>query len=270
MRRRDFITILGGASATLPFAAVAQQAERTYRLGALLPLTHDAPVNVAFLDEFRRLGFIEGRNLTVEWRAYGLHPDLISQYAAELVKARVDVITTAGEESTRTLQQATKTIPIVTMADDMLRYGFVNSPARPDGNTTGVSILATDLDGKRQDILIEAVPGLRRMAALSADDVNNTPAKLDALQQAARTHGIELSIYRIASGDQIAAAIDRAQASGAAALNILASPLFFTNAHLIMERVAALRIPAMFSFPTRRRKAPLPDMDRAMITFLSR
>ena len=122
MRRREFIALMS-ASVTWPFAALAQEPGRTYRLGALLPLTRDAPVNVAFLDEFRRLGFIEGRNLTVEWRAYGLHPDLISQYAAELVNAQVDVITAGGEESTRALQQATKTIPIVAMVDDMLGSG---------------------------------------------------------------------------------------------------------------------------------------------------
>ena len=188
MRRREFIA-LASASAAWPFAALAQEPGRTYRLGCLLPRTRDAPINAAFFDELRRRGFIEGQNLTVEYRAYGLHPDLISQYAVELVKARVDVIITGGDEATRALQQATKTIPISTMSGDMLEYGFVNSLAQPDGNTTGVSILAIDLDGKRQDILIEAVPGLRRMAALVADDVKNTPAKLDALQQAAHAPG---------------------------------------------------------------------------------
>jgi putative tryptophan/tyrosine transport system substrate-binding protein len=147
------------------------------------------------------------------------------------------------------LQQATKTIPIVAMADDMLGEGFVNSLARPDGNTTGVSILAIDLDGKRQEILIEAVPGLRRMAALAADEINNTPAKLDVLQQAAHAHGVELSIHRVARAEEIAVAIDTAQTSGATALNILASPLFYAHAHVIMEHITALRIPAMFFFP---------------------
>jgi putative ABC transport system substrate-binding protein len=85
MKRRGFIALMG-ASVTWPLASLAQEAGRKYRLGVLLPLTRDAPVNVAFLAEFRRWGFIEGQNLTVEWRAYGLHPDLISQYAAELGK----------------------------------------------------------------------------------------------------------------------------------------------------------------------------------------
>ena len=96
MTRRDFITLVGGAVVALPLAALAQEAGRTYRLGCLLPLTHDAPINIAFFDELRRRGFIEGQNLTVEYRAYGLHVDLISEYAAELVNARVDVIVTAG------------------------------------------------------------------------------------------------------------------------------------------------------------------------------
>src|SRR6185312_13720095 len=140
MRRREFIKAAVGSVASWPLAirALAQEAGRTYRLGCLLPLPREAPINVAFFNELRRRGFIEGQNLTVEYRAYGLHPDLISQYAAELVKARVDAIVTGGDEATRALQQATKTIPISTMSGDLLESGLVNSLARPDGNTTGV------------------------------------------------------------------------------------------------------------------------------------
>jgi putative tryptophan/tyrosine transport system substrate-binding protein len=201
---------------------------------------------MAFFDELRRLGFIEGKNLTVEYRAYGQHVDLIPQYVTELVMARVDVIAASGEETVRAMQQATKTIPIVAIVGDMLGSGLVTSLARSDGNTTGVSILARELDGKRQDILIEAVPGLRRMAVLI--DVNYTKfAKLEALQEAARAHNIELSIHRIAKGEEIAAAIDSAQASGA--LNILSSPLFYARRHLIMDRAAAARLPTIYQFP---------------------
>jgi len=246
MRRREFIALIG-ASVAWPFAALAQQAGRTYRLGCLLPPPRDNP-NMPFFEELRRRGFIEGQNLTVEYRAYGLHADLISQYAAELVKARVDVIATSGEETVRAVQLATKTIPIVAIVGDMLGSGLVTSLARPDGNTTGVGILARELDGKRQDILIEAVPGLRRMAVLI--DVKYTKfAKLEALQEAARAHNIEFSIHRIAKGEEIAAAIDSAPASGATALNIVSSPLFHAHRHLIMERTAALRLPAIYFFP---------------------
>jgi putative ABC transport system substrate-binding protein len=103
-------------------------------------------------------------------------------------------------------------------------------------------------DGKRQDILIEAVPGLRRMAVLT--DVNDAiTARLDALQEAARAHGIEFSIHRVAKGGEIAAAIDSAQASGATALNVLSSGLFWAHRQLIRERVAALHLPAIFPLP---------------------
>jgi putative ABC transport system substrate-binding protein len=199
------------------------------------------------LDELRRRGFIEGQNLTFEWRAYGLRVDLLSQYAAELVRAQPDVLYVGGRDAIRAVQHATKAIPILGIADDMVGEGLVDSLARPHGNTTGLSILAKELDGKRQEILIEAVPGLRRMAALA--DADTAGAKLDALQEAARARNIELSIYRVAKGEEIAAAIDLAKTSGATALNALASPMLWANRELIVSRVAALRLPAMYQWP---------------------
>jgi putative ABC transport system substrate-binding protein len=120
MRRREFIA-LAGASVTWPFAAMAQQPGRTYRLGCLLPVPREA--NSYNFDGLRQRGFIEGQNLTVEYRAFGQHVDLLPQYATELVIARVDVIVTAGDQAVRAVQQATKTIPIVALVDDMLGSG---------------------------------------------------------------------------------------------------------------------------------------------------
>ena len=248
MRRRTFITLIGGSAAAWPLVVRAQEAGRTYRLGVLAPFSREEPASLPFFNELRRLGFIEGRNLAIYYRDFGLHVNLISEYAEELVKDRVDVIWGAGGAAMHATQHATKTIPIFGMADDMVGEGLVDSLARPNGNTTGLSIFAGELDGKRQEILIEAVRGLRRMAALA--DANTTPvAKLDVLREAARALNIELSIHRIAGGEEIAAAIDMAQASGAAALNVLASPMFFGNRQLIMDRVAALRLPAIYQWP---------------------
>ena len=130
----------------------------------------------------------------------------------------------------------------------MLGSGLVTSLARPNGNTTGVSILAEEAEGKRQDILIEAVPGLRLMAVLT--DVNYTKyVKLEALQEAARAHNVEFSIHRVARADEIAAAIDSAQASGAKALNLISSPLFYAYRHLIMDRAVAAHLPTIYEFP---------------------
>jgi putative tryptophan/tyrosine transport system substrate-binding protein len=251
MRRREFIA-LAGASVTWPFAAMAQEPGRTYRLGFLYAAPRDAArvdTSSAFLDEVGRQGFIEGKNLAVDYRAFGSHPERVSEYAAELAKAGVDVIATVGPAATRAAQQATKTIPILAVTDDMLGEGLVNSMARPNSNTTGISILATELDGKRQEILIEAVSGIRRMAALADSNMTKTAAKLNALQGAARARGIELSLHQITTSEEIAAAIDMAKSSGAMAINVLASPLLWANRRLIMDRAEALRLPAIYEWP---------------------
>ena len=252
MRRREFIALMG-ASATWPFTALAQQAGRTYRLGMVSPLPCEAtpstsPLTLAFQDGLRHLGFVKDQNLTFACRDVGHNIDLSSQYAAELVKGAVDVIVVFGDVAARAAQRATKTIPIVVATDDMLGEGLVSSLARPDGNTTGISILAGELDGKRQEILIEAVPGVRRIATLADSNVSAV-AKLNEMQEAARARNIELSVHRVASGKEIAAAIDMAHASGSAALNVLASPLLMAYRRMIMDRVAVLHLPTMYQWP---------------------
>ena len=213
MRRREFIA-LAGASVAWSFTAMAQQAERTYRLGLITTDPFNDPIQggvyTALLDGLRRLGFIEGKNVAVDNRVSGRHPELLPDYVTELIKAKVDVIFAPGPARIRAVQQATKTIPILGMADDMVSSGLVASLAHPNGNTTGVSILSTELNGKRLEILIEAVPGLRRMAALG--DVYATSDDR-GLEAAARARNVALSIYRVAKGDEIVAAIDTAHGS---------------------------------------------------------
>jgi putative tryptophan/tyrosine transport system substrate-binding protein len=245
MRRCDFVALMG-AGVAWPFAAMAQQPGRTYHIGCLFAGLVPGLWN-AFLDPALRQGFIEGRNLTVDLREYAQHVDLLSQWADELTQSRVDVIAAVGDAAIRAAQKATNAIPVLAITDDMVGAGLVNSMARPDGNTTGVSILATELDGKRQEILIEAVPGLRHMAALA--DSNRAAVKLEALQEAARARNVTLSIYRVTKGDEIVAAIETAHASGATALNVLASPILYINRQIVMNRVAALRLPAIYQWP---------------------
>jgi putative tryptophan/tyrosine transport system substrate-binding protein len=245
MRRRDFI-LGGGATIGWPLAAQAQEAGRTYRLGGLSVGPREAPYFVAMFENLRRLGFIEGQNLTVDWHAFGLRVDLVPEFVAELVNAKVDVIYVSGDFAIRAAQRATQSIPILGTADDILGSELVKSLARPEGNTTGISMFSTELAGKRQEILIEAVPGLRRMAAI-ADSITALP-QLQALQDAARAHNVELSIYRVAGPEEIAVAINEAKAWGAAALNVLESPVFFGNRQIVMQSVAASRLPAIYFF----------------------
>ena len=225
MRRRKFITLLGGAAAAWPIAARAQESGRIYRLGFAIPVGRDSPAITAFFDELRLAGFIEGQNLSVVPNGFGVHNDRLTEQAVAVVDAMPDAILTGPDNYARIYQQLTRTIPIIAMTEDMVGAGLVASLARPGGNTTGISLLSPELDGKRQDLLIDMVPSARRMAALYNSTV--TPGKhLEGLQSAARARGIELSIFGVAKVEGIVPAIDAAKVADDQALNFLATPLF--------------------------------------------
>ena len=252
MRRREFVTLLGGTAATWPLAARGQQPGRTYRLGFLLPSARESSPVLALFDELRINGFVEGQNLSIIPGGFEATDDHLAERATALVNAAPDAIVAGPTLPLRALQAATRTIPLVGMTEDMVADGLAASLARPGGNITGISLLSPELDGKRQEILIEAVPGARRIAAMF--DTRGTPSfRLQVLQQAAQARGVELSVFGMNGPEQIASAIDAAKASGAEALNFLASPLFplpgTRNNSIVMERIAIVRLPAIFQFP---------------------
>jgi putative tryptophan/tyrosine transport system substrate-binding protein len=251
MKRREFITLLSAAAAW-PRAARAQEAGRTYRLGVLLPTARQTPMLDALFDELRLNGFIEGKNLVVISGGFEATDDNLANRAAALVGAAPDAIISGPAPPLRALEAVTRTIPLVGMSEDMVGEGLVTSLAHPGGNITGISLLSPELDGKRQEILIEAVPGARRIAAM-ADSRATLPYHLEALQHAARSRGVELLVFGVNGPEEIASAIDAAKTSGAQALNFLATPLFSLpgtrNNAIVMERIAALRLPAIFQWP---------------------
>jgi putative ABC transport system substrate-binding protein len=252
MRRREFITLLAAAAAAWPRVACAQEAGRTYRLGFLLPTARQTPVVEALFDELRLNGFIEGKNLVVVPGGFEATDDDLANRAAALVGAAPDAIIAGPAPPLRALQAITRAIPLIGMSEDMVGEGLVASLAHPGGNITGISLLSPELDGKRQDILIEAVPNAHHIAAMA--DSRQTPAyHLQALQHAARSRGVELAVFGVNGPEEIAAAIDAAKTSGAQALNFLATPLFSLpgtrNNAIVMERIAAVRLPAIFQWP---------------------
>src|ERR1700730_16909141 len=153
MNRRGFMTLLGGEAAAWPLAGRAQEPGRTYRLGGLTVQPRTAAHYVAVFDELRRAGFVEGQNLVVAGRGWESRTEQFPEMAVQLVKAKVDVILCAGDPATRAAQQATTTIPIVAATDDMLGSRLVPSLAHQGGNTTGMSILASELNVKRLELL---------------------------------------------------------------------------------------------------------------------
>jgi putative ABC transport system substrate-binding protein len=247
MRRREFIA-LAGASVTRPFAAMAQEPGRMYRLGSLFPAPRSDPNFIAFFEGMSQYGFVEGQNLLDDPNGYELRIEQFAGHASEIVKQGVDLIFCAGDDAIRAAQQATKVIPILGGTDDMLGSGLVHSMAKPEGNTTGHGIMSFEMNGKRQEILMELLPEVGHMAVL-ADTYTYPPERLQALQELTRRRGVELSIYRVSKPEEIAGAIEAAKNSGALALNTLASPFVWVHRSIIYERVAELSLPAMYQFP---------------------
>jgi putative ABC transport system substrate-binding protein len=203
---------------------------------------------VAFFDELRRHGFIEDQNLVIDAHSFGMRDEQFAENASELVRAKVDLILCNGEAAVRAAQKATNTIPILGGAENMVAAGLVRSLSNPIGNTTGFSLLAGDLDGKRLDLLAEMVPGVRRMAAL-ADAASAPPQHLQMLTEAARSRGIELLILKTTRLEEIPVAIDAAKKSDAAALNVLSSAMLYVNRPVILRSVATLGLPTIYPWP---------------------
>ena len=144
MRRRELIALMGGMAALRPLAARAQQDDRVRRLGILSANPRDTAQIVAFFDELNRLGFIEGKNLSIDFRRFTRSGEELAGAAADLAKSGVEVIVCNGPRAIQVAQSTTQTIPILGLSDDMVSAGLVQSLARPGGNITGISILAPD------------------------------------------------------------------------------------------------------------------------------
>lgn len=246
MLRRKFIGLVGGGLAW-SLGAQAQEAGRVYRIALVIPVGREEPAVVAFIDELRTQGFIEGQNLVVVpgFLAKNEQADTI---VPAVIKAAPDLITAGGDFISRAFQKATKSIPIIVITEDLVGAGFAASLAHPGGNITGISLMSPELDGKRQDILIEAVPGAHRIAAL-ADSNISTLQHLQSLEKSAQAHGRELVVLRAAKGSDVVPAINDAIARGAGALNVLGSPMLHLNRRAIIDRMATLRVPAIFQWP---------------------
>jgi len=258
MRRRDFMGMLGGAAAW-PIAGAAQTPGRVYRFGIFTPSSKSAgvrePGQLVILEEMRLAGFIEGQNLQVLDEGFGVPESELAAGAAALVKAAPDAIQAGHPKYAKAARAATQTIPIVTTTEDMVADGFSTSVAHPDGNVTGISLLSLKLDGKRGDLLAEAVPGLRQMAVL-ADPGTHKPEHIRDLTELAKARGLELSAFFAKTRDEIVPALDAAKAAGAGAINVLAGQLFYFNHELVIERVQELRLPAIYQWPEWAKRGP--------------
>ena len=254
MRRREFIKLIGGATAIWSRTARAQEPGRIYRLGMVTGAPRQAPRMAAFFDELKTFGFVEGQNLKIVSGGFELRDDQYAQVAATLADSAPDVVFCVSDAATRAVEKSTRTHPIVALSDDLLAAGFVRSFSHPDDKITGVSVLGAELNGKRLEILLEAVPGVQHIAVL-ADPNNTPPAELQALQKAARALGVEVAVFTAGTPEQIAPAMDEAKASRATALNVMSGPLFSFHRRIVIERSAALGLPAIYQWPEMAKRA---------------
>lgn len=243
MKRREIVASIAAAP-FLPAVARAQTAGRMYRIGTVItpPIT-DASI-ATVLDELKNNGFVLGKNLTVDPRGVGLRPDQMMEAARQIAKDKVDLFLTGGTAATRAAQAATSTIPILGVTDDMVGDGLVDSLANRRGNTTGISLLSADLDGKRQELLIALLPNAKKMAMLS----DGSSTRLAMLQSRAKESGVDMSILAISKPDDMEPMLKQARAEGVTAINVQGSPVFFAMRQKIFAAATALGLATMYQW----------------------
>jgi putative ABC transport system substrate-binding protein len=246
MQRREFITLLGSAAAGWPTATHAQQSNKLPTIGFVGTASSVwSPWTAAFVQRLHELGWIEGRNVAVEYRWWEGRPERLAEIAAEFVRLKVDVIVTAGD-AVATLKQATTVIPIVfALAQDPVGGGLVASLARPAGNVTGLSLQGPDLTGKRLELLREVVTPLRRLAILFDAGYPTAVVEKDEVQATARALGLEVAPLEIRRADDIVPAFDALKAP-ADALYVIIDTLVAANRARIITLAVGSRLPTIF------------------------
>ena len=205
------------------------------------------PMATQFRAALAALGQVDGRNIRVEFRLAEGHVERLPELARSLVAEKASVIVAAGDSATRAAQQATHTIPIVALDDDLVGAGLIASLARPGGNITGVSIFATELDAKKLEILKEIVPAARRFGLLS-DPANSVPARLRAIADTAQALGVELQTVDVNGPADVAPAFASLRAGGAEAIDILGSPLLFGLREQLGQLSLSYKLPTICQF----------------------
>jgi putative ABC transport system substrate-binding protein len=224
MRRREFITLLGGAAVAWPVVGRAQQAGIVPKIGLLWPAASPpAPPRMeAFRQGLQEAGLVEGRDVIIELRFAQGGPQQLAELAAELVRLKVDVIHASGDLAPRAAQQATATIPIVAITDDILGAGLITSLSRPGGTTTGLTILSPELSAKRLEVLRDIIPGLSRVASLWDPTTGISQVRLT--ESAAQSLNIKLKVLEVRHRDDVAGAFQAAKTEKDEALNVFSSP----------------------------------------------
>jgi ABC-type uncharacterized transport system substrate-binding protein len=252
MKRREVITLLGGAAAW-PLAAHAQQPERMRRIGVLIPYAADDPEGqartAAFLQGLQQLGWTEGRNVRIDYRWSAGDADRARRYAAELVALAPDVILASGTSTVGPLLQATRTVPIVfPVIGDPVGAGFVDSLARPGGNATGFMSREYSLSGKWLELLKQIAPGVTRVAVLRDAAVSIGPVQFGVIQAVAPSLRVEVNPINLRDAGEIERAIAAFAGSPNGGLILTGGATSLLHSDLIITLAARHKLPAVYPY----------------------
>ena len=250
MDRRTFLVTVAGGLLAAPLAVDAQPAEKVYRIG-MLERTSPA-INAANLDAFRRglrdAGYVEGKNLVIEYRSAKGRDDRFPGLAAELVRLKVDLIVTRGTPAALAAKNATQAIPvIITGLADPVGQGVVASLARPGGNITGVSAIVTEIYSKRVELLRELAPRASRIAAILNMSNPSIPPAWKEIERAAQSLGIQAQLVDVRKSDDLGPAFDGAMKQRSDAAVVGLDTLTQANQRLIVDLAARHRLPAVYA-----------------------
>ena len=249
MKRRKFITLLGGAAVAWPLAARAQQAGKPSTIGFLGVSTsaQGQPVIDPFAQRLRELGWTEGRTVNIVYRWAEGRTERLAEIAAEFVRLRVDIIFTIAAPSALAAKRATSVIPIVFVGNNPVGVGLVASLSHPGGNVTGLSNQGTDLAGKRLELLREVIPDLRRLAILANVASPHSVLEMGEVQAAARTLGLAVVPAEIRQGADITPAFEAIRGR-AEALYVVLEPVVNANRVRVNTLALAARLPTMHGY----------------------
>lgn len=251
MRRREFITLLGGAAATWPFAAHTQQAERMRRIGVLTAATEDDPENkarhAAFEQGLKQLGWSEGRNVRIDYRWGGGDPGITHRQAEELVALAPDVIVATGSSGTGQALRATRTVPIVfVIVPDPVGSGFVDSLSQPGGNATGFLQFEYGLSGKWLELLKQISPGLTRAMMLWDPAITAGIGQFAIIQSVATLAGVDIRPVNVSDAGEIERAVTAFARSPNGGLIMTASALSAVRRDQVIALAARHKLPAVY------------------------
>jgi putative ABC transport system substrate-binding protein len=254
IRRREFITFLGGAAVAWPLRLSAQQAKRMRRIGVIMPFAADDPESMArvaaFLQGLQELGWTDGRNVRIDFRWAAGDADRYRKYAAELVAIEPSIILATGSSALGPLQRETRTVPIVfVQVTDPVGGGFVESLARPGGNATGFTHFEYGISGKWLELLKQIAPRVTRAAVIRNPTLTSGTAQLAAIQAVAPSFGVELSSIGVRDAGEIERGITAfARGPNSGGLIVTVSPSASVHRELIITLAARHQLPAIYPY----------------------